>query len=366
MASLFRNIQTAPTAYAGEFNAVAEAAFTDNAICELTMELFHVAECADIAGVVGGYAVQEGTAQAEVLLENIIKTSYNKMKEAFKKFGAKMKAFFEQVRKVLKSIFMKGKDFVKEYKTELTKKDKKGFKYEGYKYEIEKGTAAADKMFGEASRSVDTMLYVIMGNSTSYKNLLDDEDAFKDALSKVVAGQIKTNDNFADEFAKTMAKAGSLSGVSDITELKQELVSLYRGGDSKETVEEFEGISVADMCSFVESADKKITEFNNAEKEFDTAINKIIKVIDGLDGKTGETDEQTAAYKLMNKISSKLTTLLNSAKAPLDVKVAMYKEAASQYESVLKSFLRYRGFRGPVKESAALEGMSLVEQMLGL
>lgn len=364
MSSLFKNVYTAPVN--GEFNAVAESAFTDNAICDLTMELFHIAECADIAGIVGGYAVQEGTAQADVLLENIIKTSYGKMKEAFKKFAAKMKAFFEQVRKVLKTFFLKGKDFVKEYKVELTKKSVKGFKYTGYKYNISAGDVASDKMFNAVESGIDTLLSMVMGSPSSYKELLDDEVAFKQALAK--ATSVDSKDGFADDVAKTLAKVAGLSGVSDITELKQELATLYRGkAANKEQIEDFEGTSVSDMITFIEQSDSKIKSFDKDEKDFDKTIGKIIKVIDKLDGTKGETDEETNAYKLMSKLSSKLTTYLNSGKAPIDVKVAIYKEAASQYESVLKSFLRHRAFRGPVKENTSVtEGMSLVEQMLGL
>lgn len=366
MASLFRNLTQSNPEAALEFNAVAEAAFTDNAICELTMELFHVAESADIAGIIGGYAVQEGAAQADVLLENIIKTSYAKIREAFKKFGEKMKAFFEQVRKVLKSIFMKGKDFVKEYKQELKGKSTKGFKYTGYQYQIDKGNTAADKIFDAVESNIEKVLGLFKSNSAdTYKTILDDEAAFKEKLGQLQG--YKISDNFADSVAKGMAKHAGLSNVDDITELKAELVKLYRGSEEKEEIKEFEGVSVDAMCSFIEASEAKIGEFTKAEKDFTTAISNIIKVIDSLDNTSGDSAEQTAAYKLMSKVSSKLTTYLNTGKAAIDIKVAIYKEAANSYESVLRSFLRYRAFKGAVKENTSVtEGMSLVDQMLGL
>ena len=358
MASLFKRTQ-APSMSGEAFNAIAESTFTDNAICELTMELFHIAECSDIAGVVGGYAVFEGTAQADVVLENILTTSWEKMKQAYKKFAAKMKAFFEKVRKVLKSFFLKGKEFVNEFKAELTKKDKGDFTYEGYVYTIDKGDATSENLFSDVETRINSLL-AFAQKKVDYKDILNDTDAFKKELAKV--SKVDTVENFSDATAKAMAKAAGLKGVTNVTELKDELVLAYRNGDdTKTTVEKFEEISVSDMCAFILESDKKIAGFNKDERNFETTINKIIKVIDSLSGKKGETDAETQAYKLMSKLSGNLTALLNLGKAPVDVKVAIYKEAASQYESVLKSFLRYN----PKKATTESTAVSLVDQMLG-
>ena len=112
---------------------------------------------------------------------------------------------------------------------------------------------------------------------------------------------------------------------------------------------------------FIDGFDKKIKSIEDAEKKFDSEMNKIIKAFDKIDKK----DVGESAYKAAQLTAKNLNMLLSVGKVPSGVQQAIYKEANGQFERALKGFLRFK----PAKEGMEFEEPatdSLLEQAMKL
>ena len=125
----------------GEFDYSSEASMESywlDAACEsLVSDIYSIDRAYLTADVIGEVKTVTEGADPQVLLEGMIATGIEKIKNAFRKFLAKIKEWAAKVKRFFKIIFLKGKDFVKEFGKEIRTKSVKGFKYKGYIYDIE-------------------------------------------------------------------------------------------------------------------------------------------------------------------------------------------------------------------------------------
>ena len=342
-----------------------ESFYLDAACESLVSDIFNVDKAYHVADVVGEVQVIREGADPSLLLEGMVGDAISKLKEAFKKFLAKIKAWAAQVKKFFKVLFMKGKELAKTYGSEIRKKSTKGFKYKGYKYTIDKGNGIVETV----SEGVKTEINSLCGDIDELKSKTGSEleDALKTKTSSTESstsvfviksaklGDIKSDMSTTDYQDRLISKL--VSGASDVSELNENLKEAYRDGDTdKITIEDFEANDPGDMVNFLETFDKAVKDVETEERNFERDVNAVVKALDKISGmkdektvKLGDKETKfTTTYKVASKISGFISSALAVRKSVCDTKVAIYKEINSSWTSVLKSFV----LKKEVKESA--------------
>lgn len=337
--------------------AALETTWVDTACESLFTDIYNVDKAFAVADVIGEVKVLTEGADPEVILESIVKDGVEKLKDAFKKFWAKLKAWFQKVKDFFKKLFLSGKKFITEFEKQIKQKASaangiKGFKYRAFKYDFGKGDSAADKLFKDVEVDINYLLGMVKINeetgarntNANYRNFTD--ELIVDALKRQ-GKDVKDGDKpmSASDYQDDFCKKCDLKG-SDVSEITDSLAEIYRSGETEmEEFEEFETASVDDMIEFIKTFDKKVSSIEKDERAFEKTINAIIKTLDGVK-KDDEKSGGEAGYKVAQKLSGYMSAMLTVGKVPSTVKAAAYKEAAGVYERVLKSFLSFR----PAKE----------------
>ena len=378
-----------------------EKAWVDAACESLIRDIYDVDKAYMTADVMGEVKVLQEGADPQVLLEGIAGGAFEKLKNTFRKFWAKIKEFFAKVKKMFKAMFLSGKKFTDEFGKELkekarNKKNYQNFKYTGYKYTLTDGDNAGNSIFSAVEKEIDeTIQYAsnvsheikdnagnVTGHEltkTSYKDSFDSDSVRRMAArgNQTVGADGKVTSGAAQELTKSVEdmetdffKQGgtALLGASDSGELQENLEEKYRDGDSEPSeIMEFEAISVDGMIKHIETFEKAISKANKDEKSFESNINKIIKKLEALKDESTKNNPDIA-YKNASKMSQHLSTLLTIGKIPSTVFVAAYKASAEEYERVLKAFLRWKpakeGYEDDTDDTPVSEGTSVGESLL--
>ena len=353
-----------------DFTEVAsmESWYLDAACEALVSDIFNVDKAFHVADVVGEVQVIRENAEPEMLLEGMVKDAMGKLKEAFKKFLAKIKAWAAKVKKFFKVLFMKGKELAKTYGSEIRKKSTKGFKYKGFNYKV----AVGDKLVEDISTGVSSEIDSLCGEINQLKNMTGSdlenrlknwtrqedisksdgttrtEGRFTESIKSKHLGDVSADLSSSDYQDKLVAKL--VSGASDVSEMGTQIEEAYRNGDTdKMEIEDFEANSPSEMVTFLEGFDKAVKDIEKTERDFEKDVNVVIKALDKISGTTEkQTETLSYSYKAASKISSFMSSALAVRKSAADKKVAIYKEINSSWTSVLKSFV----LKKEVKESA--------------
>lgn len=326
-----------------EFEEAYEGAWMNDAMIQLSKDIFTVREASDIADIIGEYQVIEEGAQPEVVLEGIIKTGCDKLVKAFSDFWKAIKAFCANLKKQIEAFFKRGAEFTKAYGKELREKagKVKGYSYNSFRYDETKGNAVVTS----ARNVIDARIDAILGASVTDSNT----ESIKALIAKTT-GEANADKNFESTFISQEIKLGDAENTS---ELKKQIAKVYRGGlDKSETFEDFSNVSMDEMIKFVEGSKKAIEGIKNEEQKFDKELSAIIKKIKEVQ-KADKTEG--ADYKYITAVSSNLKTLLNIGKGILDVKASMYKEMAADHERTLRGFFKYKAFAKKEEPEKAAE-----------
>lgn len=349
------------TGYDYEETASMESYYLDAACESLLQDIFNVDKAFMVADVVGEVQVLREGANPEILLEGIIGDAFNKLKEGFKKFLAKIKAWFAQVKKFFKVLFMNGKELVDKYGDEITKKAAsiKGFKYKGFKYDVAKGDTLVNDISNGVSDEISSLI------SGSYKVTMDKfknaDEKSKEAFMKDVSKEGKsitstvdnitedtTTSDYQDKLCKKVAKV-----TSDYADLGNVIAEKYRNGDTmKKEITDFEANKDTEMKTFIKNFNKAIEDANKKEKAFEDDVKAIVAMLDKVAGMTGESkNKKPISYPVASTVSRFASAALAVRKTACDKKVALYKEIYNSWTSVLKSLV----LKKEVKESAFYE-----------
>lgn len=336
-----------------ECGEVSMESYTLDSACEaLVSDIYTVDKAYHTADIIGEVQVIKEGADGEALLEGMIQSGFEKLKNAFKKFWAKIQAWFAAVKKYFKSLYLKGKDFVKEFKKDIIDKKEIGFKYHAFKYTFSKGDSACDGVFSTINSKIDKVASNLVKDANGNRNL----DGIETSLSNEMGPETKDDMKIGSDYAEMIIKQLGVSGATTTSELAEELAKSYRDGEQDASdFEEFESNTKNEMLDLVENSDKKIKDFEKLERDFEKDVNKVIKALDGI--KKSDDKGNELVYKLAQRRSSQATQLLNIGKIPCDVKIAAYKEAASSFRSILGSFVRFK----PAKEGAEMDDEDTME-----
>ena len=199
--------------------------------------------------------VHEGASveEIEALQEGAISNFFNRLKEMFKKLGAKIKAIFRSFMAKFDSIFMKSnKKFVDKYKKEATDKNLTGLKMD---YEKPNG-----KEFILPGAKAELMI-----SNTFADNF--DEDGFKRTTYRSIVGFESTDSEFAEEFHK------------------------YHYSEKEEV--EVKSI-ISEVIATLEGRDDMIKNLKKANDGLERLIGDIIKKIDAAQSKLQSASDEKA------------------------------------------------------------------------
>lgn len=297
-----------------------------------------------VADVMVETSVKEG-ADMEILIEGVVKDSFLRIKAVFQKMWAKVKAWFASVKKLFQQLTLKGKEFIKQFKSELNEKARtakgKGFKYKGYHLTIEAGEKEAKRIAGILAGYI----------ATNADNVATAAEQLADAQQ---GPQPKVE---VDEQIEKMWAELKVDNAAELAELVR--VAHHNGEESKEVIEDFEANSVQELMSIVEHSDAKIKEMDKMEKQVSAGFAKIIKALQTAESKAarleGKADENASAGAAA--VTALVTARLRVSKAAIaaynTVAAANASEtraAIAQAQSTLRSLLSFK-VKKAVKES---------------
>ena len=176
-------------------------AWTDFAVESLVNDIYTIDKAYHTADIIAEVKVLREGADPAILLEGIVKSGITKIKEAFKNFWAKIKSWFAEAKRQLMIMSKSGKDFIKQFKSEIEKKysDTKGknFSYVGREYDIDAGDKAGESIFKAVQVSVEKFVgYVREGDKAI--SSAEKKEVYALILERVLACPSHTQGNFQD------------------------------------------------------------------------------------------------------------------------------------------------------------------------
>lgn len=308
-----------------------------------------------IADVLAEQSVMEG-ASFEVVVEGVVKDSFNKLKEVFKNMWAKVKSWFANAKKLYKQLTLKGKDFIKEFRSELLEKARKakgkGFQYKGYNYTPEAAEARVNK-----------------ATAVFMKHISISSDSMETVASQLASASDAAEVGKEYDAAEEIEEMWKAVGFDNVSELNKAILEEARNGaDEKEMLEDFEGNSVEELITFVEHGADAIKAAEKLEKDLDKGFTRILKALQGaeakatqLEGKAeGEEAKKAAAVTALVSHRSKVSKQAISAMMSVaGVQSAYVREVVSASTSALRALLSFRikGEKSGVKESFGEESI---------
>ena len=349
--------------------ALAESSYFSSACATLFSDIMEAEQSWMVADVVGAAtAIREQKAGNPVdvaaVQESVLGNGIEKIKSAFHKFIEKVKQFYHKVIDWFKAMFSNAEDFVKKFGSTIqTKATKvKGYKYNGYIYKKEAGDSLVNNAKDIFEKAIDDAI----GGLDAAKSASKDE--FKTQILPKLSSDFKSDDEKANpssttlvekKFKETSAKA------DDATELKEKIYDAYRSGDNqKQTIVDFEGNGVGNMCKFLKDSSKVISDL---QKELGKFEDKVGKVVNKLNGFKDEGDGSEARMSNASYLAGVISAYLTAYKVPCEARISIYKEMASSWLGALKGFYNYKGTSESVEifdsaeEYAALESSLVLE-----
>lgn len=293
------------------------------------------------ANVYEGYMLDstKDSAEKEAIFEGLVGNVFDKIKEFFKKLGAKIKSWFINIKRYLESWFMNNKKFVEKYRNELTSKDLSKFTYDGG-HEWKMGQAnkfekAADEAVKEAEKKVKDVI-----------------GEFKSDNWDVAASYTSNNAN-ADDYtdAKVKKDIDDKTGYANTSKFKEAMNKELRGKEKT-----LKNVSSQDLIDKVVNEKDTLDEINetvsNISDDIDKAVDAIDKFQDHVKKLDAGTEEDAKTKK--SKVSSMASRAagwfrhgISYRQAFLTQQQALLKEEAGEAMSVLRSILSYK----PANES---------------
>lgn len=316
----------------------------------------------------------------------------SKVKEFFVNLLAKIKGLFKKFFALIQSYTASDKEFVKTYRTTLTKINTRDFSYKGYKFtnvdNISSALDAADKgmikkIATDFASHSDIMIAISdVGKSTAKSY---DELSKTTGLSAGLDKIIKLDDD-PEEFNEKLRGAaaegiGMAKGNRSASELNDDLFEYYRNGESsKDTIE---NVSVTDLLNQIDVTKSVKKEAEKQYKALTKAIDDKIKAVEAIEKQyvkmipNKESLTTDAARTFVSKLIRGIniyTGLLRQESSILQVintaQLKALKDRNRQAKSVCVSLINYKpkneGFYYDDEEgySSYSEGSSFVDNVV--
>lgn len=310
---------------------------------------------------------------------------FQRTKEFLEKLWAKIKQWFDKVKRFFQILFTSGKEFIKKFESDIrtAASNCSGFKYQFYDVKTDKlkklsqrvetyTNDATQKLSSETDKI--TLTSFTMKNASKVRINKDKEyDLEKDTTiyttntknnryvsqtEKNTGGWTKKKDYYnylnvtLDEEtavvqAKDKAKNSAIKYFKDITdksfENTSELQTLLKEailGDSREEFEDFsKGPAYTEMMDWVSEYQKTKEELDKSEKSIKRALDKSRSEVDE---NYKNFDGEKQAIKVLDYIKEKAQHTCNYALTALEALKEIRKTLYKDSQSVLKSLLRHK------------------------
>lgn len=304
--------------------------FLDDACIELTAGILSVNEAYYTADIIGSCRVITEGANAETVMENIIQSGIGRLVDLWKRFLAKVRAFFNKVIQLAKSMVLTGKKFVDEYgekiKTRAKSVSKFAMKYNGYAYDTDAG-----------AKLIGTYLDIFAADMDELVGNIDDAGSktTADIMKAIGVKSEKDRVSASDHLYEVVRKCdGQATAVSDLTD---NIRRTYRGGDTEPGEHTLKSDEIDGMLEFVAKAKGITTNATNQKRQMEGLCNNVIRKLQTV--QKDDKDKTDDKYETASTISSWLSTLLAAFRTIMSVGISMVKEAVAGYTRVLRKVL---------------------------
>lgn len=290
------------------------------------------------------------SASPEVVMEGFAGGVLDKLKALWQKLWSKVKGWFNAVIRRIQLIFASGEKLVSQFGDEIKKKSSVGFKYTGYKYDINAGDAAADALIAGLE----------VGYNDTFKlgvNILNSgtEDQIKNSYDNFAS---KTKDKDAGSLVEDIVKAKG--GADSLSEAHENIIKKYRSdSDTTDDIENFSANSVETMLKVVKEGKTTVAKIKRAASDMNDKFSKVISKIeeaskkaasaaskvednDSEDTRKSKTETGTKMTAYFTKAINALKEIVTSMTSTYGVKVKMNEEAAKTFQAVLKKFVTWK------------------------
>lgn len=290
------------------------------------------------------------SASPEVVMEGFAGGVLDKLKALWQKLWSKVKGWFNAVIRRIQLIFASGEKLVNQFGDEIKKKSSVGFKYTGYKYDINAGDAAADALIAGLE----------VGYNDTFKlgvNILNSgtEDQIKNSYDNFAS---KTKDKDAGSLVEDIVKAKG--GADSLSEAHENIIKKYRSdSDTTDDIENFSANSVESMLKVVKEGKTTVAKIKRAASDMNDKFSKVISKIeeaskkaasaaskvednDSEDIRKSKTETGTKMTAYFTKAINALKEIVTSMTSTYGVKVKMNEEAAKTFQAVLKKFVTWK------------------------
>lgn len=304
--------------------------FLDDACVELMSGILTVNEAYYTADVIGSCRVVTEGADATVVMENIIKSGIAKLVDLWRRFLAKVRAFFAKAIQLVKSMMLTGKKFVDEFGAKIKARAKStnnfAMKYNGYAYDVAEGMKVAmayNIIFAKDCEEITGGFDYAATHST--------EEIMKRIGVKSTEERVSASDHLNEVIRKCDGQASSISDLTD------NIKKAFRGGDDEPGEHVLKVSEIDVMLDTVANAKKFSEMMNRSKKSMEDNCNNVIRKLQSLqkDSKSDVDDK----YETASTISSWLSSLLTALKSICSTSVSMFKETAAGYTRVLRKVL---------------------------
>lgn len=305
--------------------------FLDDACVELTAGICSVTEAYYAADVIGSCRVVTEGADATIVMENIIKSGIAKLVDLWRRFLAKVRAFFAKAIQLVKSMMVTGKKFVDEFgpkiKSRVNATPNFAMKYNGYAYDVKAGRALAGKYLEVLGDKMDKLLVDGMDNAAKMTT---------DQIMAKIGIKSESERISASEYMDKVVREcdGQASSIAD---LRDSVKEAYRGGESSPDEQILKAGEIDGMLEHVANAKKDVDTLNRMKKAMETMCTNVIRKLQNLQKDTKqETDDK---FETASTVSSWLSALMTASRTIISAQVTMTKEAAAGYTRVLRKVL---------------------------
>lgn len=327
----------------------------ENILIESYRDTYQLEAGLYIADILMEQKVVMESANAEVLLEAVAGNLFERIRTLFKNIWSKIKSWFEAFVKNIKMMMVSGKKFIKEFGSELRKKNVTGFKYMGYEYssDYEKIDTIYDKCISVVGREVDDLDYT-QATKLDSGSTIEPKNRIKNAANGAGASAHLGSDTSESltEWKEGICKQIH-EGSTTPEEITSEMTELL---GSKVECEDFNNLDKSTMITIVEKSEKIIAEVNKSYKDYEKHVNKIISNVNKLEKEFKDVDEamKGKVTSVITAITSRLSFLLTIGSSCTKTFANLLQLQAKDCEATLKAYIRFRPKKA-VKESAGEE-----------
>ena len=278
--------------------------------------------------------------EVNMLQENVLTNTWEKIKQIAMKLWARIKAIIESALTWITKTFNKSA-FIKTARKQLEKyTDFEDLDFEGYEYDYK--AVEADKAFAIASKCIeDKFKELDSKHNINSKSSKEDIAAAKDALEEI------KSESFKDEIA------GSIIDGASYTDFKSKVVEKMKGDKKSLTFDKNAALTRIDNEGKIKTQINAIkTKVDNAFRQAIAEMGKEEKEAKKIKDKAN-TDEQpfaTFAYQTLVASSSLLNVALTLSSEVSDAALTIIKEETKQTLNFVSAALS-KGRKNHVKAS---------------